>query len=163
MNRLFLIVSLVISTTVCSSQKLVSFKRVCIVDTKTNISGGYIDVVIPESYLGRQKILDIEFSRFPDEFLKIEGSKFARWKLARLRPGDSIIMVTNALISRYDLNTARKKKLNLKTEFGLENYLMQEALIQTNNKNIRSSTKIHGMPQSSCPKTRGIQFLFLYV
>ena len=130
-----LIILLLISAEVYG-QKFVSYTQVIKVDYAFSISEGHISALIPRSFPKHQTVLDVRYSPLPDEVIEEDGVTYAKWDLNSLTFGDSIVVITDLVLERYDLNTARKIKSNIEVDPNLKDYLKEDSYYTKKNKAI---------------------------
>jgi transglutaminase-like putative cysteine protease len=110
------------------------------ISAEPNIALVVLDVLLPKTLLGRQKIGSITYSTKPSEVFEKDGQQYAQFHLSQF-PAELQITIP-AEISRYDLTVARgQRNPKLKAKEALQPWLIYEQYLEKHNAQIQKAAQ----------------------
>ena len=128
---------LVLLSTICHCQKLVSITSKIRISEKYGINEATVTKSLPQDIKHKQSIIDFKFTPKADAIYHDQGDSYAVWDISKFDKGDSIVMDLTMGIYKYDLETSIRtpSKIQLKEE--LLQYLEDSKNLNIKNKKIR--------------------------
>ena len=135
--KILLSIALVLLSTFCFAQKLVSLSKTIIIKEKYGIKEAIYRESLPVDIKHRQSVLDINLS--PKSYLIFveSGTLYAQWDISKFNEEDTITVNLTMAINKYDLETSDRKPSRVQSELELEQYLEDNKNLNITDKEIQ--------------------------
>ena len=122
----------------CWSQRIISLAESFTIQPHTE---GRIECLLPQSLTGRQTLLEVQYSRLPNDTILKHGGLYAVWKIKRSLEGQHVMVISTLRLSENSLRKSNQLTTEDPPEEYFEPYLQPEELIQSGNKGIEEAAR----------------------
>ena len=131
-------------------QTSISFEQIVEASPKTQIDLSKITLYLPNTLLGRQKLLDVDFSEPPDDIVNVKSEYYAQYVNSTLSKHEEIRVTSSLILFRNDLYTAKKREQPLDKQTNLGQFLKREDHLEIDAKPIKeAAAKLRGKDEES--------------
>jgi len=139
--KAILLFTILLLTTPCFSQKLVTITKTIKVEEKYNIKQASFRQSIPIDVKDKQSIIKLNIDPKADTLYSESGEMYAKWDISDFRVGDSIKINFLMAIHPYDFHSSQNKTNNSQRSIDLDAYLKNDNNLNLNSKKIESKAK----------------------